>query len=194
MARGAHWWALFRQWLRDPLRTAAIAPSSRELAAAMVAELPPHTRRVIELGGGSGALTRALLAHGVHGDALLVVELNEELHEYLHERFPEVRIALGDASELRALAARCGYLAKGPADAVVSGLGLLAMPVGTQRAILDEAFACLRPGGRFIQFTYGPASPLSRELLNEMGLQVRRAGVAWLNVPPATVYVYTRVG
>lgn len=192
MARGAHWWALFRQWLRDPLRTAAIAPSSRELAAAMVAELPPHTSRVIELGGGSGALTRALLAHGVHGDALLVVELNEELHEYLHERFPEVRIALGDASELRALAARCGYLAKGPADAVVSGLGLLAMPVGTQRAILDEAFACLRPGGRFIQFTYGPQPPVADVVVEGLGLQVHRGDFVLRNMPPATVYVYER--
>ena len=87
------WWALFRQWLRDPLRTASVMPSSRELAAAMLEELPPDTRRVIELGGGTGALTRALLAHGIHGDALLVLELNEELHAHLHARFPQVRVA-----------------------------------------------------------------------------------------------------
>ena len=192
MARGAHWWALFRQWLRDPLRTAAIAPSSRELAAAMIAELPPHTTRVIELGGGTGALTRALLAHGIRGDALLVVELNEELHEYLHERFPAVRIALGDASELRAIAERCGFLAQGPADAVVSGLGLLAMPVAMQRAILAAGFACLRPGGRFIQFTYGPQPPVVDAVVEALGLQVHRGDFVLRNVPPATVYVYER--
>lgn len=190
--RGAHWWALFRQWLRDPLRTAAIAPSSRELAAAMVAELPPNTTRVIELGGGTGALTRALLAHGVHGDALLVVELNEELHEHLHERFPAVRIALGDASALRAIAERCGFLAKGLADAVVSGLGLLAMPVDTQRTILAEAFACLRPGGRFIQFTYGPQPPVEDAVVESLGLRVHRGDFVLRNMPPATVYVYER--
>jgi hypothetical protein len=44
------WWALFRQWLRDPVRTASVMPSSRELAAAMLEELPPGTQRVIELG------------------------------------------------------------------------------------------------------------------------------------------------
>ena len=70
--RGASWWALFRQWLRNPLQIAAIAPSSRELAAAMVAALPPGTNRVIELGGGTGALTRALLAKGIRGNGLLV--------------------------------------------------------------------------------------------------------------------------
>ena len=69
-------WALLWQWLKNPLRTAAVVPSSRELAAAMLAELPPDARRVIELGGGTGALTRALLGHGIRGDALLVLELN----------------------------------------------------------------------------------------------------------------------
>ena len=69
---------------------------------------------------------------------------------------------------------------------------MLSMSRTTQRAILSGVFAVLGERGQFIQFTYGPASPLSRELLNELGLQGQRVGVAWLNVPPATVYVYTR--
>ena len=77
-------------------------------------------------------------------------------------------------------------------DAVVSGLGMLSMSRATQRAILSAVFAVLGGSGRFIQFTYGPASPVPRELLNELGIGVKRAGIAWLNVPPATVYVYTR--
>jgi len=189
-SRHPHWWTLFRQWLRDPLRTAAVLPSSRELAAAMVAELPPGTTRVIELGGGTGALTRALLAHGIPGDALLVVELNEELHEHLHERFPTVHIALGDATELLHVAERCGYLAAGPVDAIISGLGLLAMPVTMQRAILQQAFAALREGGRFIQFTYGPQAPVADEVVRALGLRAHRGDFILRNVPPATVYVY----
>jgi phospholipid N-methyltransferase len=66
------------------------------------------------------------------------------------------------------------------------------MSRATQRAILSGVFAVLGARGRFVQFTYGPASPVSRELLGELGLRVKRAGVAWLNVPPASVYVYTR--
>ena len=190
-SRGARW-ALFKQWLRNPLRTAAIAPSSRELAEAMVAELPPGAQRVIELGGGTGAITRALLAHGVRGDNLLVVELSEELHEHLHERFPAVRVALGDARELRAVASRCGFLGQGPVDAIISGLGLLAMPVETQQEILFEAFASLRPGGRFIQFTYGPQPPVAESVQQALGLAVHRGDFVLRNVPPATVYVYER--
>ena len=186
------WWALFKQWLRDPMRTAAVMPSSRELADAMLAELPPNTRRVIELGGGTGALTRALLAHGIRGDALLVLELNEELHAYLHARFPQVRVLLGDAQQLPAIAAQNGYLAHGPSDAIVSGLGLLSMPRETQGAILAAAFSCLRPGGHFVQFTYGPHPPVADDVARTLGLQVRRGNFVLRNVPPATVYVYER--
>ena len=186
------WWTLFKQWLRDPLRTASVMPSSRELAEAMLAELPPGTQRVIELGGGTGALTRALLAHGIHGDALLVLELNEELHAHLHARFPQVRIVLGDAQQLPEFAERDGFLAEGPVDAIVSGLGLLSMPRETQGAILEAAFACLRRGGRFVQFTYGAQPPVSDEVTRKLAREVRRGTFVLSNVPPATVYVYTR--
>jgi phosphatidylethanolamine/phosphatidyl-N-methylethanolamine N-methyltransferase len=185
-------WTLFRQWLKDPLRTAAVAPSSPELAAAMLAELPPDARRVIELGGGTGALTRALLAHGIRGDALLVLELNEELHAHLRARFPAVRVEEGDARDLPAIAARTGFLAAGAADAIISGLGLLSMPRESQQAVLEAAFACLRPGGRFIQFTYGPQPPLAAGVADDLRLSVRRGDFVLRNVPPATVYVYTR--
>ena len=185
-------WTFFWQWLKNPLRTAAVAPSSAELAAAMVAELPDDVRRVIELGGGTGAITDALLGAGIRDDDLLVLELNEELHAHLHLRYPKVRVVLGDARSLPALARDNGYLDSGPADAIVSGLGLLSMPLALQRDILEAAFSCLRPGGVFVQFTYRPAAPVSDAVALELGLQVRRGDFVLRNMPPATVYVYTR--
>jgi phospholipid N-methyltransferase len=188
----AGWWALFEQWLRNPLQTASIVPSGRDLAQAMVDELPHDTHRVIELGGGTGSVTRALLAHGLRGDDLLVIELSESLHAHLRKRFPAVRVALGDASDLPGIAAHCGFLAGGQADAIVSSLGLLAMPEDLQSRIMAAAFACLRPGGRFIQFTYGPQAPVSETVQQALRLKVRRGGFVLRNVPPATVYVYER--
>ena len=180
------------QWLKNPRQTAAVAPSSPELAAAMLGELPAGSRRVIELGGGTGAITRAIVGHGIAGDVLLVLELNEELHAHLHRRFPEELLVLGDAVELPRLAAEAGFLAAGPADAVISGLGLLAMDRELVTRILRAAFACLRPDGRFIQFTYGPVSPVSDSVLDALGLRMRRGEFVLRNVPPATVYVYER--
>jgi len=185
-------WTFFRQWLKNPLRTAAVAPSSAELAAAMVAELPDDVRRVIELGGGTGAITHALLGAGIRADDLLVLELNEELHAHLHLRFPKVRVVLGDARSLQALAAKDCYLDAGLADAIVSGLGLLSMPQELQREILDAALGCLQPDGAFVQFTYGPNAPIADAVAGELGLQVRRGDFILRNMPPATVYVYTR--
>ncbi len=187
-------WTFFRQWLRNPARTAAVAPSGRDLAAAMVTALPDGARRVIELGGGTGAITRALLAGGILGRELMVLELNEELHAHLRTRFPQVRIVLGDARDLVPLAAADGYLADGPADAIVSGLGFLSMPSATQRDILQASFDCLRDGGRFLQFTYGPQSPVAAEVVEELGLEVVRGEFVLLNVPPATVYEIRRRG
>ena len=171
---------------------AALSPSSRQLARLMIGQLPDDARRIVELGGGTGVFTQALLENGIEADELLVVELNEALHQLLKKRFPGVTIVCGDAQHLKTIVRADGFAASGSVDAVVSGLGMLSMSRATQRAILAGVFDVLGPSGRFVQFTYGPASPISRELLAELGLRATRAGVAWLNVPPATVYVYTR--
>jgi phospholipid N-methyltransferase len=147
---------------------------------------------VIELGGGTGVLTRAVLAHGIAPPDLLVLELNEELHQHLHNEFPGVVAVCGDAMHLREIAERTGFTGAGRADAIVSGLGLLTMPPISQQLILSAAFDCLMPEGRFVQFTYGPANPVNREVLDALELTTRRASFTWWNVPPATVYVYQR--
>ncbi|HXS72547.1 MAG TPA: methyltransferase domain-containing protein [Rhodanobacteraceae bacterium] len=183
----------FREWLRNPFAMAAVSPSGRQLASLMMEQLPPEACRVIELGGGTGAFTRALLDHGIEPHHLLVVELNEALHHYLRERFPGVHVECGDARHVHEIAQRCGVLEEsGSVDAVISGLGLLSMSRTTQREILRSAFEVLSPQGRFIQFTYGPLSPVSRELLDELDLKALRAGTAWRNMPPANVFVYRR--
>ena len=58
--------------------------------------------------------------------------------------------------------------------------------------ILGAAFRALADAGRFIQFTYGPVSPVRRQERAALGLRVRRAAFAPVNLPPATVYVYER--
>lgn len=187
-----------RAWARDPMGVAAVLPSGRQLSQKMLKPLSllpdtdPAKQRVIELGAGTGAFTRALVDHGLHARNLLVVERDPALHGLLRQRFPDLQVIQTDACALRTAAQASGYLLDGPADAVISGLGLLSMPRATQRSILTEAFAVLRPGGCFVQFTYGHASPVSRTLRDDLGLQVRRAGLAWRNAPPASVFVYQR--
>ena len=80
----------------------------------------------------------------------------------------------------------------GPVDAVVSGLPLLSMSAGQQQAILSAAFSRLAEDGVYIQFTYGPVSPLREGIARRLGLVYTRTRRVWLNLPPATVYVYRR--
>ena len=144
-------WTFFRQWLKNPLRVAAISPSSKQLARQMMRQLPKHCRRVIELGGGTGVFTKALLDHGIAPADLLVLELNEELHQHLVKQFPGAAVVCGDAGNLFEIAEAHGFSGEHRADAVISGLGLLSMPRQTQQSILQAAFDSLHPEGRFIQ-------------------------------------------
>ena len=190
--RHARRWDFFRRWMRNPRAVAAVAPSSRELARRMVDELPADTHRVVELGPGTGVMTEALLAHGLQPGGVLAVELDPTMHDGLQARFPELRVVHGDARRLRELAQ--GFAAPGTLDAVISSLGLLAMDEADRGAILAAAFSLLRGDGRFIQFTYGAKSPVLNAQLRRLGLRGRRGAFILRNLPPATVYVYTRDG
>ncbi|MBM3602977.1 MAG: hypothetical protein FJX22_04285 [Alphaproteobacteria bacterium] len=126
----------FAKWLRRPYAIGAVAPSSRWLAAAMVANLPPLTddEWVVELGGGTGVFTAALLRHGVSPKRLLVVERDPALAKLLRRKFPHVLIVMGDAAELAKLIARHDI---GTVGAIVSGLPLIGMPKWIQAKILS---------------------------------------------------------
>ncbi len=176
-----------KRWLKGPLRIGAIAPSSRELAAAMARLVPAGSiEPVLELGGGTGAITQALLEAGIAAERLIVVERDDALHALLLKRFPDVRILLGDAADLRALLGPLGIARVG---AVVSGLPLLAMRDSVRDRIVEGSFALLGPNAPFIQFTYGLASPIPRRKLGIRGEVKRRI---FSNLPPASVWLYYR--
>ncbi len=179
----------FRQWVRHPLRTAAIAPSSRCLAELITSEISPETAPVIELGPGTGAFTEALLRRGVPESRLALIEFGEDFAGLLRRRFPRATVLQGDAAELASFGPLFGADRPG---AVVSGIPLVQLPADRQRKLLAAAFGMLREGGAFYQFTYGPVAPARREVLAEFGLQATRLGFVARNLPPASVYRFSR--
>jgi phospholipid N-methyltransferase len=176
--------SFFLQWLSAPLRVGAIAPSSLQLAKVMTAEISAENAPVIELGPGSGVFTRALIERGIPQTRLALVEQSEAFAGQLTAQFPRARVLCIDATQLEARTAIRGERA----GAVVSGLPLLLMPAPTVATILERAFECLRPEGAFYQFTYGPRSPVSRRVLDRLGLAAVRVGMVLGNFPPAFVY------
>lgn len=177
-----------RNWAAAPLRVAAIAPSGAALARLITREIDAASAPVLELGPGTGVFTHALIARGVDPADLTLVEYGADFTAHLQARFPAARVLRADAARIVP-----GMLYPGrKAGAVVSGLGLLSMPVPVVTAILDRAFACLRPGAGFYQFTYGPRCPVPRLILDRLGLEAVRIGGTWRNLPPAAVYRINR--
>jgi phosphatidylethanolamine/phosphatidyl-N-methylethanolamine N-methyltransferase len=178
--------ALFvKQLLRRPHEVVALAPSSAELARAMAAGVTPETGRVVEFGAGTGKITRAILDRGLPPENLTLFEMNPDFVARLRQSFPGVTVHQTGAQDV---ASFC------PAgvDAVISGLPLLSMQNDTQRAIVGGAFAVLREGGSYTQFTYGPRPPMAEAVQRELGLMAQKGPKVWNNLPPARVYTFTR--
>lgn len=185
--QGSERFAFFRAWLANPLRVASIVPSSARLAAAITREVSAATGPILELGSGTGVFTRALLARGIEEEDLVLVESGPEFHGALRQQFPRARLLGIDAAMLRSTP----LFDKRKAGAAISGLPLLAMPTRKVAAILLGVFEQLEDGGALYQFTYGPGAPVSRGLLDRLGLQAVRIRTVLANLPPASVYRIT---
>lgn len=180
----------FRNWLSDPWRVGALAPSGQSLAALMTSEISVATGPVLELGPGTGTgvFTQSLLERGVTPRNLTLIESGEEFATVLKDRFPGVRVIHMDAARLP----RKTLIEDASLGAVISGLPLLSMPPRKVMMILAGATGRLRPGGAFFQFTYGPRCPVPRPILDRLGLKAKCIGRTFQNMPPAAVYRITR--
>mgnify|MGYP000943509563 FL=1 len=102
---GAASLALFtREIWANPRAMGAACPSTPSLASGMASWVPLDQEGwVVELGGGTGAVTTALLKHGVPPWKLVVVERSPTLASHLRQRFPQLRVIQGDAAQLTQL-------------------------------------------------------------------------------------------
>ena len=177
-------------WLRRPTHVGALVPSGKALATSMAARIDVALPgAVVELGGGTGSITKAILAAGTAPEDLVVVEREAKLCAILAERFPQIRVLQGDARNLKRLLKNAGI---GPVKVVVSGLPLLSLDGRDRQRIIAGTFSVLPPEGEFLQFTYGPASPISRRTRTRLGIAGRRSDWILCNLPPATVWRYRR--
>jgi phosphatidylethanolamine/phosphatidyl-N-methylethanolamine N-methyltransferase len=180
----------FLHWLRRPGQVGAVVPSGPALAAALADEIDTAAPgAVVELGPGTGRVTRALLKAGVEPGQLVAIERDASFCEMLRERFPAVRIVSGEARKLELLLRQVGA---GPVKAVVSSLPLLNMTSEYRRAVLSQIAAVLPDEGLLVQYTYGMAAPVPPDLGAELGVIGKRTTWILANLPPAAVWRYRR--
>jgi phosphatidylethanolamine/phosphatidyl-N-methylethanolamine N-methyltransferase len=165
-------------------------PSSGRLGRAMAEWLSPDPDDlVVELGPGTGAITRALLTRGVPPDRLIAIEMSPDMATVLEQRFPEIHIVRGDAQEMARLL-RPHTTGARRVGTVISSLPLRQFSGEFIRELADKILAQLRPGGCWVQYSYhlGPGHQPGTEQFH-----LRGSDVVWLNFPPARVNVYQKL-
>ena len=176
-----------RSWIEKPLHMGAVMPSGRVLARTMAQYVDIDSKGpVVELGPGTGAITSALIDHGIDQKRLVLVEYNPGFCALLRDRYPQAKVVQGDAYTLRD---SLRNMLSAPASAVVSGLPLVTKPMLTRLKLVREAFAALAPGAPFVQFTYSVAPPIPKSL---PGVSTEASERIWMNLPPARVWVYRK--
>jgi phosphatidylethanolamine/phosphatidyl-N-methylethanolamine N-methyltransferase len=197
----------FREFLRDFHATGAIWPSSRWLANALARYIADGAgrKRILEVGPGTGAVTRQIIAALGPRDGLDLVELNETFVQLLERRF-------ASDPHFRRVANRTQLIHKSveelPAEAtydrIISGLPFNNFPAATVARILENFSRLLTPTGTLSFFEYVAVRPTrslvsgraERERLRDVGRTLRgllgthefHRELVWSNFPPAWVH------
>ncbi len=183
--------AFFREVLHHPRAIGAIAQTSQALARAMVQMADVSTAsNIIELGSGTGAITKHIFAFKPSQARVLGIEKNSEYASLLQTRFPGLQVVNGCVSELCEHAAVHDFSA---VDAVISTLPWTNFPESLQRSILSSAASLMRPRGVFLTVAcvglhLTPRGRRFRRLLEETFAQVQTSPIVWRNLPPAFLY------
>lgn len=167
--------------------TGAVAPSSPWLARAMASYVDPQIDGpIIELGPGTGPVTKALIRHGIPQERLVLVEYSADFCKLLRRRFPKATIIQGDAYDI---AGTLNGIISQPAAAIVSSLPLMTKPMDIRLSLLDAAAKLMVKAAPFIQFTYALLPPIPNDLPSYSCQASKRI---WRNMPPARIWVYNQ--
>lgn len=184
-------WMLFaREAWRNPRIMGTGWASSSRLAQTIASFVPiTESGLIVELGGGTGVVTKALLQRGVAPERLVCIEQSASLADYLHRNFPKVRVIKGDARHLCDLLGNdndCQRISN-----IVSGLPFRSLPPAVGHDIIKQIDQALPKEGVLVQFTYDLGA--RRVIPLPHHFQHVYYKLVWSNIPPARVDIYQRV-
>lgn len=174
--------------LRNPFDVSTVFPTSRSLTETMLnlADLA-NASKVVEVGAGTGAITRHLEKKISKPDVYLGIELDPKMVDFLKSEWPSLRFEAGLAENLPT------WAPAGSVDHVVSSLPWTMFSVETQKKTIDAIVSSLRPGGSFLTYICVNALifPAARTFLSQLHAsfgQVKKGDLEWRNIPPAVVF------
>ena len=181
----------FKQFLLNYRYTGAISASSERLGTQFIesSELPT-AKRVVELGSGSGVLTRKILDNLTEGAVFFAMEINPVFVKETRKRCPEATVYQDSAHHLHKYVSDHNWTG---VDCIISGLPWSLFKPRFQEILLEEILKNLNPGGEFLTFAYIhglflPSGRIYRKKLPGKFSRVHHSRIVWKNTPPALVY------
>ena len=175
-------------FLKNPTKVGSIAPSSPELARAMIDGIEPGPENVVvELGVGTGAITKYLQSTVPDDRSYLGIELDGSLVRRLRKNFPDMEIVRGNAANMRSIHQRTGL---GKVGAIICCLPFVSLPNEVGEEILREVDKFMQEGCTFRTFQYAhgyyfPSAIKLREFMRDRYGMSKRSPLIVKNVPPA---------
>ncbi|AZO65160.1 MULTISPECIES: phospholipid N-methyltransferase PmtA [unclassified Mesorhizobium] len=177
----------FKGWIDKPKAVGSIVPTSSITARKMASVVNPKSGLpVLEVGPGTGVITRAILAQGVKPENLYAVEYSPDFVRHLRRLYPGVNVIEGDAFNLDAT---LGDKSSLTFDSVVSGVPLLNFPVAQRIAYVESLLDRIPTGRPIVQLTYGPMSPIPP---GRGDYTVEHFHFVIRNIPPTQLWIYRR--
>lgn len=183
-------------FLKNPTKVGAIAPSSPELAQTMCSGLKPDEDNIIlELGVGTGAITKHLEPILPNRDSYLGLELDEKLYHALRLTFPDLHIVQGNASDAYNIHKESGL---GNVKYLVCCLPFVSLPKTVAEEIYKQIDMFMDDGCtlRLFQYAHGyylpPALKLRERMRNRYG-KSKRSPLVLKNVPPAYTLTWSTI-
>ncbi|MBY3138547.1 methyltransferase domain-containing protein [Rhizobium laguerreae] len=177
----------FRGMMQGPKTVGSIVPTSSITAKRMASVVDIHSGLpVLELGPGTGAITKAILGRGVRAENLVAIEYSTDFHKHLQRTYPGVHFINGDAFDLQTT---LGSFSGLTFDSVVSGIPLLNFPMAKRISLLESLLDRLPAGRPMVQISYGAISPIAA---NPDRYHIQHFDFVMRNIPPAQLWIYKR--
>jgi phospholipid N-methyltransferase len=179
------------KFLKQGTAIASLAPSSPWLSRTTVRNIDWQRAKVIvELGAGTGPITRVLAERALPGCRVVVLERDSDFCRLLRERFENRRdfdVVEADVRDLASILTQRGI---GQADHIVSGLPVPSFPKDLRLGLFRVVGQVLKPEGTFNQITELPWVywGFYRKYFEEV-----RFAFEPRNIPPAGAYFCRKV-